>query len=102
MKIFAFLFSLYIFALASVPCCAIAQCQDDATSSQKASNSRQHDGCQNCSPFNQCGNCVGFTLTGASTPVGRLPHAVEVIFSNSGQYLLTQYVSSFWQPPKLG
>ncbi|MEO6870055.1 MAG: DUF6660 family protein [Ginsengibacter sp.] len=102
MKIFALLFSLYIFALALVPCCAMAQCRDDATFSQKSNNSQQHDGCQNCSPFNQCGNCVGFTITGASIRVDRLPHAEEVAFSNSGQYLLTQYVSSFWQPPKLG
>lgn len=102
MKIFAFLFSLYIFALALVPCCPIANCQDEASLSQKAGDCQQHDGCQNCSPFNQCDNCVGFTLTGNGIHTDRPPHAAEMIFSHSGQFFFTQYISSFWQPPKLG
>ncbi|MEO9004698.1 MAG: DUF6660 family protein [Ginsengibacter sp.] len=101
MKIFALLFSLYILALALVPCCAVADCQDEAPISQKADSRQHNDACQNCSPFNQCGNCVGFTLTGSDIPMDRSVHAAALTFFHSAQHYSAKFISSFWQPPRL-
>jgi hypothetical protein len=99
-KIFAFIFSFYILFLSTVPCCALDNCKDET---QQASNKHEHsEGCKNCSPFNQCGNCAGFVFSLNTFQINKPKQLIRQTFSNSIQSSLPLFSSSFWQPPRLG
>jgi len=101
MKILAFIFSFYILFLSTVPCCAFDNCKDEAQQTQTADGHKHHDGCKNCSPFNQCGNCVGFTFSPNAFQVDKPQQLNQQKSSVKTQSILSKYFSSFWQPPRL-
>jgi len=101
-KIFTFIFSCYILLLSTVPCCTVDNCNDETLQSQTAGKHDHNDGCKNCSPFTLCGNCVGFTITANSFQVDTPLQLIQQTFSGYIQSYLPQYISSFWQPPRLG
>jgi len=99
-KIFAFIFSFYILFLSTVPCCAPDNCKDET---HQINNKHNHnDDCKNCSPFNQCGNCVGFAFSLNAFQINKPSQLIQQTFSNVVQYNLPQFSSLFWQPPRLG
>jgi len=98
-KIFAFIFSFYILLLSTVPCCALDNCMDQT---HQTNHSHEHNsGCENCSPFNQCGNCVGFAFSPDVFQMQKPQQFMQQPFSASIQSVLPQFFSSFWQPPRL-
>jgi hypothetical protein len=101
-KIFAFIFAFYILFLSAVPCCAMDCCKDEAQQTQATHQHKQNDGCNHCSPFNQCGNCVGFAFSIKTFQIDTPPQQAQQIFSGFIQTYCNQYISSFWQPPRLG
>ncbi|MBN8701273.1 MAG: hypothetical protein J0L54_16820 [Chitinophagales bacterium] len=101
-KLFTFIFSFYILFLSTVPCCAVDNCNDDVQQSQTSDRHEHNDGCKNCSPFTLCGNCAGFTFIANSLQVDTPQQFTQQTFSGYIQSYLPQYVSSFWQPPRLG
>ena len=101
-KLFTFIFSFYILFLSTVPCCAVDNCNDETQQSQTADKHEHNDGCKNCSPFTLCGNCVGFTFIATSFQVDTPQQLTQQTFSGYIQSYLPQYISSFWQPPRLG
>lgn len=64
MKVFCFVLSIYILFLTAVPCCADEDCSEDITTEQSDHHNEKHKEhkCSNCSPFMNCGSCVGFTF----------------------------------------
>jgi hypothetical protein len=101
MKIFTFILSFYILFLSAVPCCAFDNCKDEAQRTQKANQHEHNDGCKNCSPFNQCGNCVGFTFSSNAFQVHKPQQLTQQKSSVITQSITSKYFSSFWQPPRL-
>lgn len=101
-KLFTFIFAFYILLLSTLPCCAVDNCNDETQQTQTADKHEHNDSCQNCSPFTLCGNCVGFTFIANSLQVDLAQQFTEQTFSGYIQSYLPQYISSFWQPPRLG
>ncbi|WP_447643096.1 MULTISPECIES: DUF6660 family protein [Chitinophagaceae] len=101
MRIFAFIFSFYILFLSAVPCCAIDSCRNEMQQTQKHHKHEHDDSCKNCSPFNQCGNCPGFTFTATFFRIGTLQLFTLQYFSGYNQSYHSYYISFFWQPPKI-
>jgi hypothetical protein len=99
-KIFAFIFSFYILFLSTVPCCALDNCKNETHQINNKHNN--NDGCKNCSPFNQCGNCAGFAFSLDVFRIDKPSQLIQQTFSNTIQHNLPQFFSSFWQPPRLG
>jgi hypothetical protein len=100
-KIFISIFALYILFLSTIPCCALDNCQDETSITQKSNQHEHSDGCKNCSPFNQCDNCIGFAFSSKIIQIDTPQQFSQQIFSGCTQFYLPEYVSSFWQPPKL-
>jgi hypothetical protein len=101
-KNFTFIFSFYILFLSTVPCCAVYNCNDEAQETKAAGKHEHNDSCKNCSPFALCGNCVGFTLIANNFQVGTPQQLTQQTFPGCTQSYLTLYISSVWQPPRLG
>jgi hypothetical protein len=101
-KVFAFICSIYILLLSTAPCCAFENCKDETKQAQKSDRHENNGGCKNCSPFNQCGDCNGFTLTAGSMQVDTPQPLVQQVFPGYIHSFLPQYISSFWKPPRLG
>ena len=66
-----------------------------------ANKHKHNDGCNNCSPLTLCSNCVGFTLIANSIQVDTPQPLTQQTCSSYIQSYLPQYISSFWQPPRL-
>jgi len=101
-KIFTFIFCLYILLLSTVPCCAIDNCKDKTPQTQKAGTDKHNDDCKNCSPFNQCGNCTGFSFSLNIVQLQINQQLTQQAFPVYTQSYFNHYISSFWQPPRLG
>jgi hypothetical protein len=101
-KAFTILFAFYILFLAAVPCCALDNCRDEAQQTQTIPNHEHNDGCKNCSPFNLCGNCAGFTFSVNLLQIDKPQQLIQQTFRGDIQSYFPKYISSFWQPPKLG
>jgi hypothetical protein len=101
-KIFTFIFAFYLLFLSAIPCCALDNCRDEAQLTQMPQKHEHHDGCKNCSPFNQCGNCTGFTFSVNVLQIDTPQQIIKPILPVYIQSYVPTYISSFWQPPKLG
>jgi len=99
-KLFTFIFSFYILLLATIPCCVVDNCNNKIEHG-KAGKQQDNDGCKNCSPFTFCSNYVGFTLSANTFQVNAPFQLTQQVYSNYFQSYLPQFISSFWQPPRL-
>jgi hypothetical protein len=101
-KLFTFIFSFYILYLSTVPCCTNDTCNDNDRQTQSTDTPTRHDdNCNNCSPFAICGNCSGFTFTNKLFQVETPEQLTHQTFTDYMQLNFPQYISSFWQPPKI-
>ncbi len=103
MKVFCFVLSLYILSLTAVPCCADDDCNEAVTTEQSAHDNEKHE-CSNCSPFMNCGSCVGFTFNAFEPPLFKSIISVlresTFIFSTDPN-AFSDFSSKIWQPPRL-
>lgn len=103
LKIFAFIFCVYILVLSAVPCCAVDECNEEIPQQSHAADTGGQDdnGWDNCSPFSQCGNCAGFTFQTGNGLLSATPALVQQKFTGYIQLYFPQYTASFWQPPRI-
>ncbi|MBS1936129.1 MAG: hypothetical protein JST96_19170 [Bacteroidetes bacterium] len=103
MKIFLYIFSLYILLLSAIPCCAIGNCNDSKLNkSEQQKDAGKNDACGNCSPFATCGNCTGFTAKVSIIIMNKPQQVTRGVFVHCPDDPLEMYIPSFWQPPRLG
>jgi hypothetical protein len=105
MKLFFYLFSLYILVLAGIPCQADDDCCVDEIAMNAAhspvNKTDKHPGYPGpCSPFFACGACHGFVVPTfgltlcISWPVEAMPQAIYK------SQALPDFHAIIWQPPK--
>lgn len=100
MKTLCFLLSLYVFSLSVVPCCLNDNCDDEITENHSQEPKEEGD-CNACSPFLNCGTCIGFVFT-------NLQIDIDEILADEDQFVpvyKSQFSDDFfykiWQPPKI-
>lgn len=106
MKIFIFIFSIYLLALSLVPCSdAFNECQNievDYSHDHEHNHESDHD--DNCTPFCTC-SCCGTSMIFNLTLMPFLKLRDKILLSNEVINSESSFCSSFygaiWQPPKL-
>lgn len=102
MKVFCFIFSLYVLYMVSIPCVDKDLKCDHLTHAAQTDNHSDEDQKDSCSPFCVCSCCnVQVVLSGFSfynqPPV--LFQTLNVMPTSGVERL---FPSIIWQPPKLG
>jgi hypothetical protein len=108
MKIFWFIFSLFIFTLTVMPCCG-DECQDDISLTCSTPTEDHHDEDsekQNlCSPFCTCTTCGIYACDVEQSHIVKMDQGVTQVSNHKGNPYTFQFTSEFevtiWQPPKL-
>ncbi len=103
MRIFTFIFSLFILVLSIVPCSDDENCNEAniELSSDHADHDHEED---SCTPFCTCSccSCAGFVFLALKFHVTLQEAKIlspAVTINNSD--FISNYFNSFWQPPKL-
>jgi hypothetical protein len=108
MRIFCFIFILYLLLLSWQPCQDLAAKDISCTSTPKAQQSHLHDTSQptendDCSPFCVCSCCQISTANARPTFMVKnrftvsTEKATEIFYQNEYSQ---QHLDSIWQPPK--
>ncbi|HVD97251.1 MAG TPA: DUF6660 family protein [Cytophagaceae bacterium] len=101
MRLFAFVLSLFILVLSTVPC---SDDHEQAQPSTGLSDNHSDHEQDSCTPFCSC-SCCGIGGIVLSTPVFSVTlHTVQTSSPSSSHYsfdFISSYFYSFWQPPKL-
>lgn len=103
MKLLSFIFSIYFFALAVMPCCDV-KAEDDLCKTQ-IEHSHLDTGHENhqediCSPLCMCHCCGGVTLQ-VGSEINTLKNNFAVEHLDLFQQFPADITYSIWQPPKL-
>lgn len=109
MKYLSLILSVYILVLTVRPCCDDNTCTDDSNKTEQLVNNhnpdndhQDEDHQSSCSPFNTCGNCIGFTLQTVNFSLSDETVLVENNDSTYHHTFLSQFYIAIWQPPKIG
>jgi len=101
MRICGYILAFYIILLATVPCCAMDNCNDDQTA-QTSDHGKDNEDCQNCSPFFNCEGCATATIVYQPFHFEFITLQVSPVYTVYQQTSLPEADIDFWQPPKLG
>lgn len=105
MRIFAFIFSFYLLALAVMPCSDKEDCKNignEQTTFSTTDHSDHESDTENCSPFCACA-CCGQSVTNIFHPVvlyNLTPLAGQKFTIYNTSFISEVYLS-IWQPPKI-
>ena len=104
MRILCFILSLYVFSLSVVPCCSDDNC-DDETIAENANNHSQEPNeegdCNACSPFLNCGTCIGFVFTNLQFEIAEIPLIEDQFVPLYKPQFSDDFFDKIWQPPKI-
>ncbi|MFC6269488.1 DUF6660 family protein [Frigoriflavimonas asaccharolytica] len=106
MRLFTFFFSIYLFALAVVPCADAMTIHEQFSQNSEFSQTDQHSENHQdlCTPFCTC-SCCGISLDIKFASVFlKFPEAKSEfykIIANRQTSLFSNYNGSIWQPPKI-
>ncbi|MDP2069136.1 MAG: hypothetical protein Q8K04_09230 [Lutibacter sp.] len=104
MKTLCFILSLYVFFLSVVPCCSDENCDDEVIIENADNHSQEHNeekDCNACSPFLNCGTCIGFVFSNLQLNIAEIP-AVEAQFTPIYKPQFSDdFFDKIWQPPKM-
>jgi hypothetical protein len=105
MKTFCLLLSLYVFSLSVIPCCSDDNCNDEIIS-EKVNNHSQEDhkeegDCNACSPFLDCGTCIGFVFTNLQIDIDEIPSDEGKFIADYKSQFSDDFFGKIWQPPKV-
>lgn len=108
MKYLAYIFSLYLFVLACLPCSDNTECGDYAPASQAARTDTHQDHsheAETCSPFCIC-SCCGQQVPQLSfsnpLPEPKAPFGEETKnYSLYRSSACSDFYGNIWQPPKI-
>jgi hypothetical protein len=101
MKLAGLILSFYLILLATMPCCAFDDCQNDKME-QTANHENEDSDCGNCSPFFSCEGCASATISYHPVQIGIPAIQILSVYASYLQLSLPQAVYDFWQPPRLG
>jgi hypothetical protein len=102
----AFILSVFVLFLATIPCCLADDCTDEAVSTEQTagSNDKQSGAdtdCDLCSPFYSCHTCPGFAFTNTSPKMPLVLLVGIKSYISYSQNSLFSFTASIWQPPKI-
>lgn len=104
MKTFCLLLSLYIFSLSVVPCCSDDNCNDEIitenVNNHSQENPKEEGDCNACSPFLNCGTCIGFVFTNFQIDIYEIPIIEDKFIANYKSQFSDDFFDKIWQPPK--
>ena len=106
MRVFAYIFSIYILALSVMPCSDVYNdCKSDTALAQ-SSQSHNHKSDHNdvCSPFCTC-TCCSVSANPQFTPfvvkVAKPLVTTKLTFPNRDFFFVSNFYGNIWQPPKV-
>jgi len=102
MKLFCFIFSMYVIILCGFPCRDNGEHSDKTFHTEQSTNNAQHDQyCHHCSPFCVCNCCQVNTLTGTKLTLDGIYTTPQILVYRIKEVHLAEVVTPIWQPPKL-
>lgn len=104
MKTLCFLLSLYVFSLTMVPCCSDSECNDEIITEYEDSHSqepKEEGDCDACSPFLDCGTCIGFVFTNLQIDIDEIPSDEDKLITDYKSQFSDDFFDKIWQPPKI-
>lgn len=100
MKTLCIVLSLYVFALSVVPCCSDDNCDDEITENHSQEPEEEGD-CNACSPFLNCGTCIGFVFTNLQIDIDEIPSDEDQFVPVYKPRFPDDFFNKIWQPPKI-
>lgn len=100
MKTLCIILSLYVFALSVVPCCSDDNCDDEIIENHSQEPKEEGD-CNACSPFLNCGTCIGFVFTNLQIDIDEIPAVINQFVPFYKQQFSDDFFYKIWQPPKI-
>ncbi|AEA42463.1 hypothetical protein [Fluviicola taffensis] len=105
MKVFWFIFSLFVFTLSVIPCCT-EECQEEELTCSTEHHQEDEEEQKNCSPFCTCTVCGLYACIMEQVQVVNTYTVNESPAASLGNPYTFHFTSEFevniWQPPKLG
>lgn len=105
MKTLSFILSLYVFSLSVVPCCSDDNCIDDEIIMENVDNHSQEPAeegdCNACSPFLDCGTCIGFVFINLQIDIDKIPAVDDQFVPIYKPQFSDDFFDKIWQPPKI-
>jgi hypothetical protein len=109
MKIFSAIFSIYILALAFLPCGDVKDCRaDEAVNSPlpETEHSDHQEDTETCSPFCICACCgtnIGYNLFFSTYSAEKQPVLIsqKLISVYRDDLFSSNFFGNIWQPPKI-
>ena len=104
MRFFITIFSMYIMALAMMPCTDAVTCENEKSATASSHHDHGDDEKDSCSPFCVCA-CCGVAGVLFSSPKlfftkSKKVHTPALVSTYNSEFLSTYYYT-FWQPPKI-
>ncbi|MDO9037456.1 MAG: hypothetical protein Q7U59_03805 [Lutibacter sp.] len=96
--------SLYVFFLSVVPCCSDDDCIDEAITENAYNHSQEpaeEGDCNPCSPFLNCGTCIGFVFTNLQIDIAKIPTVENHFVPIYKPQFFDDFFDKIWQPPKI-
>ena len=102
-KLFAYILSIYLLALAVFPCCEVDDCPDDKQPTVlMADHENGDEDCGNCSPFFNCESCAAVSVIIETASAEMIPLVIKQAYTGYITCIIPQAQYDFWQPPKQG
>lgn len=104
MKILCFILSLYVFSLSVVPCCSDDNCDDEIVTENAynhSQDSNEEGDCNACSPFLNCGTCIGFVFPNLKIKFAEISLIEDFFVPIYKPQFSDHFFDKIWQPPKL-
>lgn len=104
MKTLCFVLALYVFSLSVVPCCSDDNCNDEIITENADNHSqgpKEEGDCNACSPFLNCGTCIGFVFTNLQIEIYKIPSVDDQFVPIYKSQFSDDFFYKIWQPPKI-
>lgn len=104
MKTLCFFMSFYVLFLASAPCCSDDNCNDEIIKEYANSHSQEpkdEGDCNACSPFLDCGTCIGFVFINLQIDIDEIPAVDNKFVPIYKPQFSDDFFYNIWQPPKI-
>ena len=103
-KQLAFLLSIIVLLLATIPCCLADNCLDEEASTEQSNQQdtgSDTDDCDVCSPFFRCHSCNGFAYSIQAPKLVKYFFPVIKTYPVYSQHFISMFAPKIWQPPQI-
>jgi hypothetical protein len=103
MRVFTFLFAVYILGITLMPCCDAVTCPEESPTELSANHNHSEDEEDHCTPFCTC-TCCGSIFTSTAIPAVITFNTTPTFISHTVYYKLStpkDYNAGVWHPPAL-